>query len=139
MNRTAASWPPPAGATPKTLSSLARSHSSQFWRKAAVSAAGAVSVGPAPGTSALTSVAAAVTSTVILAANASRKQVLVFNDSSANLYLGLTSSAVSVTSYTVKISPGGYYEVPWPVWTGQLTGLWDAALRSLIQIVLTVP
>lgn len=87
-------------------------------------------VAPAPATGTVTSVAAAVTSTVILAANAGRRQAVVFNDGSANLYLGLTASAVSLTAFSVKVAPGGYFEVPWPVYTGQLTGTWDAANGS---------
>jgi hypothetical protein len=87
-------------------------------------------VAPAPAAGAMTSVAAAVTSTTVLAANANRKGAVVFNDSSANLYLALSASAASVTAYTVKVSPATLYEVPWPVYTGQLTGIWDAAVGS---------
>lgn len=85
------------------------------------------SIAPPPATSGLTSVTAAVASTTLLAANAARKGGLVFNDSTANLFLGLTAAAVSQTAYTVKIPAGGLFELPWPVWTGQLTGTWDAA------------
>lgn len=98
------------------------------WRQATVTATGSLKVaGEAPASSSLTNVSAATSSTTLLSANAARKQAMVMNDSTANLYLGLTSSAVSVTSYTVKVAAGGFYEVPWPVWTGQVTGIWDAA------------
>jgi len=88
-------------------------------------------VAPPPAAGTITSVAASVTSVTVLAANANRKQAAVTNDSaSANLYLGLSASAASTTAYTAKIPPSGYYEVPWPVYTGQLTGIWDAAVGS---------
>lgn len=97
------------------------------WRASSVSATGALKVaGEPPASSALTSVTAAASSTTLLAANLLRKQGVFMNDSSANLYLGLTSSAVSLTSYTVKIGAGGYFELPWPVYTGQVNGIWDA-------------
>jgi hypothetical protein len=85
------------------------------------------SIAPAPAVSALSNVTGSVTSGTLLASNTSRKQALFFNDSSASLFLGYTSSAVSATSYSVKIAPMGYYEVPWPIYTGQINGIWDAA------------
>lgn len=94
-------------------------------------------IAPPPATSALTSVAGAITSTTLLAANAARKQGIFFNDSTANLYLGLTASAVSTTSFTVKIPAAGYFELPWPVWTGQVTGIWDAAAGNVRVTELT--
>lgn len=87
-------------------------------------------VAPPPAAGALTNVAGSASSVTLLAANANRKQAFFFNDSSANLYLGYTASAVSVTSYSVKIPGGGYYEVPWPVYTGQVNGIWDAAIGN---------
>jgi hypothetical protein len=101
------------------------------WREASVSATGAQKVaGEAPATGTITSVAAAVTSTTILASNVLRKGASVFNDSTANLYLGLTASAVSLTAYTVKVPAGALFEVNWPVYTGQMTGIWDAAVGN---------
>jgi hypothetical protein len=87
-------------------------------------------VAPAPPTGVITSVAAAITSTTILVANTGRRGAAVFNDSTANLKLGLTASAVSATAFTVKIGPGGFFEVPYPAYVGQLTGIWDAAAGS---------
>ena len=50
----------------------------------------------------------------------------VFNDSAAVLYLkfGVTASA---TDYTVQIPAGGYYEFPWPVYAGEVDGIWASA------------
>jgi Glycosyl hydrolases family 16 len=89
------------------------------------------SIAPAPVTGTLTNVAASASSVTLLAANANRKQAIFYNDSSANLYLGYTASAVSVTSYTIRIPASGYYEIPWPVYTGQVNGIWDSAIGNL--------
>ena len=74
-----------------------------------------------------TSVVAAVADTAILAANANRKTFTVFNDSTANLYLLVGAGAASTTVYTVKMAAGSYYECPYPGYTGQVRGYWDAA------------
>lgn len=102
-----------------------------YANKASVSAAGALKVaGEAPGTGTKTSVAAAVTSTTLLAANLLRKQAVFMNDSTANLFLDLAGGTASTASYSVKVPAGGYYEIPWPVYTGLVTGIWDAAAGS---------
>ena len=51
----------------------------------------------------------------------------VFNDSTANLFVKFGVTA-STSSFTVKIAPGGYYEMPTtPTYQGQIDGIWDAA------------
>jgi hypothetical protein len=53
----------------------------------------------------------------------------VFNDSTAVLYLKYGATA-STTSYTVQVQPGGYYEFPQPLYTGQVDGIWASANGS---------
>lgn len=78
-------------------------------------------------TAATSNVAASVTTVTVLAANAARLGAMVFNDSAAaSLYLKMGASA-STTSFTVLIAAGGYYELPQPVYTGNLTAVWSAA------------
>lgn len=72
-----------------------------------------------------TSVAASATSTSLLAANSARLGATIFNDSSAILYLKLGATA-STSSFTTKINPGGYYEVPYG-YAGAIDGIWDTA------------
>ena len=60
---------------------------------------------------------------LLLASNASRLGATVFNDSSALLYLGLGTTAVTTTNYTAKVFPNGYYEAPYR-FTGQIRGIW---------------
>lgn len=72
-----------------------------------------------------TSVSAQVASTQILADNFSRLGATVFNDSSAILYLKLGIGA-STTSFTVKMLPYDYYELPFG-YTGRVFGYWASA------------
>lgn len=91
----------------------------------------ALSVTPTqPATSSVTSVASNVASVTLLAANANRKVATIVNDSAtANLYVKL-GAAATTSSYTVKMVPGAYYEVPNPVYTGVIDGIWDVAVGN---------
>jgi len=74
------------------------------------------------------SVASSASSTELFAADASTSTNgrAVFNDSTAVLYLKFGATA-SVTSYTVQIAPGGYYEFPLPLYDGEVDGIWASA------------
>ena len=78
-----------------------------------------------PTTSNVTSVPAAVSDTILLAANSIRVGFAVTNDSSALMYLKL-GAAASPTSYTVILEAGDYYEDP-TGWTGTVHGYWTVA------------
>lgn len=78
---------------------------------------------PASATGTRTQVADTTSDGVILAANANRRGATIFNDSSATLFLGLGTTAVTATNYSVKLLSGAYYEVPYN-FTGQVRGLW---------------
>lgn len=81
-------------------------------------------------TAGTTSVANAITSTQLLAANISRKAASIYNDdSTANLFLKY-GTAASSTSFKIKIAPGGYYEFAQPVYTGVVHGAASAASGS---------
>lgn len=80
--------------------------------------------------SAVTRVAVNVANVTLKAANAARLGLTVFNNSAAsNLFLKLGAAAAigaGVESFTIKITPGFYYEVPYS-WVGIVDGIWDAA------------
>jgi hypothetical protein len=77
--------------------------------------------------STVTSVPLSVVPVLLLAANANRVGATFFN-SSANrfLYLKLGAGA-SLVSFTVRIGPNGFYEIEFPGYTGDVTGVWNAA------------
>lgn len=74
-------------------------------------------------------VASSVTVVSLQAANAARRALKVYNDSTAVLYLK-DGAAASTTDYSVQVASGGYYEWPLPIYTGAVTGLWSAANGS---------
>lgn len=75
---------------------------------------------------ALTNVASSATNVTLLASNASRRRAMIFNDSTKNLYVKFGTTA-STTSFTILMQNQSYYEVPEPVYTGQIDGIWSAA------------
>jgi hypothetical protein len=73
------------------------------------------------------SVASSAASVTVLAANAARLGATVFNESTQILYLLLqTGGTASLTTYTLQMAGGGYYEVPFQ-YNGALIGIWAAA------------
>lgn len=68
----------------------------------------------------------AVTTTSILAANSSRKTAILWNDSTAVVYIKFGTGAAP-TSFTWKIGPQSGYELPLPVYVGQITAIWESA------------
>jgi hypothetical protein len=77
-------------------------------------------------TSSVTSVASSATTVSLLASNTARKMATFYNDSTAILYLKLGATA-STSSYTLQIAAGGYYELPFPCYTGAIDGIWASA------------
>ncbi len=77
-------------------------------------------------TSNVSSVAAAVTNTTLLAANANRVGAVIYNTSTSWLFIKLGTGANTTNSFTGKVPPEGYYEVPFK-WKGQIDGIWTAA------------
>lgn len=73
----------------------------------------------------VTPVAAATSSTQLFAARAA-SQRLIYNDSTAVLYLKF-GTAASVTSYTTQIQPGQLFEFPGGVYDDVAHGVWAAA------------
>lgn len=87
--------------------------------------AGRAMIGQRCDTPTQSSVAGSASSASLLAANTSRLGATIFNDSVSPLYLKLGTTA-STSSFTVKINPGGYYEVPFG-YSGAIDGIWDTA------------
>lgn len=72
-------------------------------------------------------VAASAASVVLLAANAARKGAVIYNDSTATLYLVLNASAASPTNYTEQLAPGESLVLERGDYSGEIRGIWTAA------------
>ena len=87
-------------------------------------------VGPSPQTVTLAKIAGANSSTTLFAAATGRVSMrMIYNDSTAILYVALDGSTASTSNYSVQIAPQGYFEVPGPgdVPGGAVTGIWASA------------
>jgi hypothetical protein len=92
---------------------------------------GSALVTQAKGAPTVTSVNHSATNVTLLSANSSRKNVLIYNDSTTatvSIKLGATASA---TSFTTKIGPGEYWEHPMPITQGQIDCISDVASGAL--------
>lgn len=74
----------------------------------------------------LSNVASSATSVQLLAANPDRKGVAIFNDSTQVLKIKY-GTAASATSFTYEIPAAGTWNMPFPIYTGIIHGIWAAA------------
>jgi hypothetical protein len=77
----------------------------------------------------LTSAVGGTASVQLLPVVPTRRVVLLWNASTATLYLrwGATAAAISAGNYSVALAPGAYYEVLPALCPYALQGIWDAA------------
>ena len=80
---------------------------------------------------ALTPVPASVTSVSLLAARPGRRGAIVVNDGNATLCLAYAATA-SLTAYTYKLPPNATFEMPLPIYSGAISGIWNGALGSAV-------
>lgn len=81
-------------------------------------------------TSSVTSVNDTASSTQLLAANPSRKEVIFSNDSTSTLYVKLGATA-STTSYTAKLSTDDTFITQF---TGRIDGIWSSDASGAVRI-----
>lgn len=86
-------------------------------------------------TSTPSAVNASTTSVTILALNSNRKGATIWNNSTADLYIDFDSAA-STSDFAVKLSAGGYFELPFD-YTGVISGIWSAANGAALVRELT--
>lgn len=79
--------------------------------------------GATAGTATLANVNDSASNQTLQAANANRLGWSCFNDSTSDLYVKFGATATS-TSFTVKVLAAGYYEMPKPIYTGIIDGIW---------------
>lgn len=82
--------------------------------------------------STITRVNSAVTSHLLVAANLSRKGLLLYNDGTAQQFVkfGTISSGVD---FTVRLTSQGYFEMPYPIYTGQIDVI-SSSVNGAIQV-----
>lgn len=83
--------------------------------------------------SAVSSVTSAATNTVLLASNASRRQAVLYNDCDKAVYVKLGTTA-SNTSFSYRLQPNQTLELPTPVYTGAIDGIWDSSPTGSMRV-----
>lgn len=87
------------------------------------------SVGGQASSATVAQVASSASNVTLLASSSARKGCIVFNDSTAALYMKFGATA-STSSFTVKIAAGGYWEMaftPHGIYYGIIDGIWASA------------
>lgn len=84
-------------------------------------------------TATLTNVNDTASSTTLKAAAAGRKGLIIHNDSTSALFVKYGATA-SASSYTVKIAADGYWEMPQPIYTGVVDGIWASDASGAARI-----
>lgn len=79
-----------------------------------------------PTTASVSSVNSSASSVTIFSAASSTSARVVYNDSTAVLYLKFGTTASS-TDYTVQIPSQGTYTFPQPTFAGRVDGIWASA------------
>jgi hypothetical protein len=100
-------------------------------RASAVPVSGTITSNPARASTGTASTIASTTTTntTLLAANANRFGVTIYNESTAALFVLLGAGTESATVYTLQMGPGGYFETPFG-FTGVIKGHWASANGS---------
>ena len=78
------------------------------------------------GTATVTAVPSSATVVTLAALNVNRRGLMIYNDSKKKLFLKFGAGAL-VTDFSVRLAAQEYFELPSPVFTGIITGIWDAA------------
>ena len=73
------------------------------------------------------------TSATLLAANAARRSATVFNNSSLTIFIRFSTLAASATTFTVKLLPQDYYEVPGG-YSGAITAVTESGSTNAVQV-----
>jgi hypothetical protein len=82
----------------------------------------------APSTAAVTTVPASATVVTLAASKASRYGLMIANNSTSTSTLWVKfGTAASLSSWSVPVEPGGYYEMPPRYYSGVVTGIWSNA------------
>jgi hypothetical protein len=78
------------------------------------------------GSDTASSVNSSASSVTIKAANARRRSLTIFNNSTAILYISHAATASAATAKTA-IAAGAFWQMPYPIYTGVVSGIWAAA------------
>jgi hypothetical protein len=80
-----------------------------------------------PTSSTVTKIARSAVSVVLAAADLTRMGLTIYNDSNKDLFVRVDTGPATTDNWTVKLRKDDYYELPFPAYTGEVTGIWATA------------
>ena len=80
-----------------------------------------------PSSSTVVKVGQSIASVVLAADDPTRMGLTIYNDSNRDLYVRVAPGPATVDNWTVKLRKNDYYELPFPAYTGEVTGIWATA------------
>jgi hypothetical protein len=89
-----------------------------------------------PASATVASVNATASSSVLLAANANRRQVLIYNDSGRNIFIAYAAT-VTTAAYTVRLANQGFYESPKDSYTGVISVVTQSGTGAVLVTEVT--
>lgn len=92
--------------------------------------------GSRPATAAITTAAMTVASAVVIAANAARRQVMVYNDSNKELYVAFDATATTA-AFSVLIPANGQWVSQRDSYTGVISGILPSGTGDAIVTEIT--
>ena len=90
-----------------------------------------------PDNAVVTPVPQSVVTTTLLAANSARLGVIIYNNISNGFLFIKLGAGASPTDWSSKLAPGFAYELPFPAYRGQITGVWSVAGGGTAQVTET--
>lgn len=77
--------------------------------------------------------AAAVDLAAAIGSGTNRRALRIFNNSDKNLYIR-EGAVATLAAFTVKVKPGGYWEMPGPPHNLRVSGIWEAGPTGDAQV-----
>jgi len=81
-----------------------------------------------------TTIAASAVPSVYLAANPARLGATINNDSPNRFMYIKLGGGVGLASYSVRLGPHSYYELPFPAYTGVIEGVWGPGVGGFATV-----
>jgi hypothetical protein len=82
----------------------------------------------------VTTVPAAAVATTLLLANAARLGAIIENGSASRFLYVKLAAGVTSSSYTVRLGPRSYFELPFPIYIGLIEGVWTAGVGGFAVV-----
>ncbi len=70
--------------------------------------------------------------TLLAASTTARRMVLITNNTASSILYIKFGTGASATDFTVRLAAGGYYEMPAPIYSGQITGILDTGTGNAL-------